>query len=180
MLYIPKIGYYLKMLTDDEEKALVIINFGEYFKSMKEKLNSKLSEEQNLRKVAESTKIFLTIPDEVEKYLEMMQSSSSDNCKCHFNVKILNLFDPELQLINTKPIIKEKKEYKVKLIFLLILIVLEYKKKNDHKIFHLSAKLIASNSDNDEASKSMHQSIIRKIKNSASENWVVETIVKHN
>ena len=40
----------------------------------------------------------------------MMQSSSSDNCICHYNIKILNLFDPELQLINTKPIIKNKLE----------------------------------------------------------------------
>ena len=38
----------------------------------------------------------------------MMQSSSSDNCICHYNVEILNLFDPKLQLINTKPIIKDK------------------------------------------------------------------------
>ena len=29
--------------------------------------------------------------------------------------------------------------------------VLDYKKRNDHKIFHLSTKLIASNSDIDEA-----------------------------
>ena len=38
----------------------------------------------------------------------MMQSSSSDNCLCHFNIKILKLFDPELQLINIKPLIKNK------------------------------------------------------------------------
>ena len=37
-----------------------------------------------------------------------MQSISSDNCSCHYNVKILNLFDPELQLINTKTITKNK------------------------------------------------------------------------
>ena len=51
---------------------------------------------------------FLTTPNEVEKYVEMMQSSSSENCICHFNIKILNLFDPELQFINSKPIIKKK------------------------------------------------------------------------
>ena len=38
----------------------------------------------------------------------MMQSSSSNNCICYYNVKILNLFDPELQLINTKPIMKDE------------------------------------------------------------------------
>ena len=37
-----------------------------------------------------------------------MQSNSSSNCIHHYNVGILNLFDPELQLINTKPMIKNK------------------------------------------------------------------------
>ena len=36
-----------------------------------------------------------------------MQSNSSNNCKHHYNVKILN-FDPELQLIDTKLMIKKK------------------------------------------------------------------------
>ena len=105
MLYIPKVGDCLKILTDHELNDFVVINFGEYFKSMREKLHSKLSEEQNLRKVVELLYIFLTTPDEVEKYFEMMQPSSFDN---HFDIKILNLFDPELQLINTEPTIKNK------------------------------------------------------------------------
>ena len=95
-------------MTDDEVKDFVVINFYEYFKSLREKLHSKLSEGQNLRKVAESLYIFLTTHDEVERYVEMMQSSSSDNCICHYNIKILNLFDPEWKLINTKSIIKNK------------------------------------------------------------------------
>ena len=37
-----------------------------------------------------------------------MQSSSSDNFVSHYNIKILNLFDPELQLINSEPGIKNK------------------------------------------------------------------------
>ena len=37
-----------------------------------------------------------------------MQSNSSDNCAHCYNTEILNLFDPELQPINTKPIIKNK------------------------------------------------------------------------
>ena len=37
-----------------------------------------------------------------------MQSSSSENCVHHYNIEVLNLFYPELQLINTKPIIKNK------------------------------------------------------------------------
>ena len=108
MLHIPKFGDYLKILTGDEVKDFVVIKFGDYFKSTKEKLYSKLNEEQNLRKIVESLYIFLTTPNEVEKYVEMMQSSSSENCICHFNIKILNLFDPELQFINSKPIIKKK------------------------------------------------------------------------
>ena len=58
--------------------------------------------------------------------------------------------------------------------------VLEYKKRNDHSIFHLSAKLIANDWDIDDAFKSMHQSIMVKIINSAGENWIVKTIVKHS
>ena len=94
MLYIPKIDDYLKVLTDDEVKDFVAINFSEYFKSTKEKLYSKLNEEQNLRKVAKSLYIFLTTPDEVEKYV---QSNSSDNFIHCYNVEILNVFNLELQ-----------------------------------------------------------------------------------
>ena len=35
-------------------------------------------------------------------------------------------------------------------------LILDYKEKNDRKIFHSSAKLIASDSDIEEAFKSMH------------------------
>ena len=52
MLYIPKIDDYLKILTDDEVKDFVAENFSEHFKSVKQKLHSKLSREQNLKKVA--------------------------------------------------------------------------------------------------------------------------------
>ena len=55
-----------------------------------------------------------------------------------YNIKILNLFDPELQLINTNSIIKNElkellsdlKKFKVQ-----SKLVLQYKKKNDRKIF---------------------------------------------
>ena len=57
MLSIPKIDDYLKILTDEEAKDFVAINFSEYFKSTEE--------EQNLRKVAKSL-YFLTTPDEVQ------------------------------------------------------------------------------------------------------------------
>ena len=84
----------LKILTDDKVKDFVAIVFTEYFKSLRE--------EQNLRKFAKLLYIFLTTPGEVEKYV---QSNSSDNCVHDYNVGILNLFDPELQLIGTKLVI---------------------------------------------------------------------------
>ena len=73
MLYIPKIDDYLTILTDDEVKDFAVKNFSEYFRSSSEKLHWKLSEKQNLRKVAESLLIFLTIPDEVEKYVHAIK-----------------------------------------------------------------------------------------------------------
>ena len=54
-----------KIFIDDEVKDFAVINFGEYSKCIRGKLHSKLSEEQNLRKAAESLYIFLTTPDEV-------------------------------------------------------------------------------------------------------------------
>ena len=159
MLYIPKIDEYLEILNEEEVRDFVTINFREYFKSIRE--------EQNLRKLAKSLYIFLITPDEVEKYL---QSNSSDNCTHLYDVEILNILDPELQLINTIPMIKNKlkellselKKFKVQKI-----LVSDYKRRSDHKIFHSSAKLIASYSDIDEAVKSMHQSIMTKIKSYA-------------
>ena len=113
-----------------------------------------------------------------------MQSTSSDNCIHRYNVEILNLFDIELQLINTKLMIKNKlkellselKNFKVQTI-----LILYYKKGNDCKTFHSSAKLTACVSENGEAFKSMHQSIITKIKNDASKDWIVlNVIIKHS
>ena len=46
-----------KILTDEEVKDFVAINFSEYFKSKREK--------QNYRKVAKPLYIFQTAPDEV-------------------------------------------------------------------------------------------------------------------
>ena len=60
-LYIPKTNNFLEILTDEELKDLVAINFGE-----------SICEKQNLRKAAKTLYIFLTTPDEV-------QSNSSDN-----------------------------------------------------------------------------------------------------
>ena len=95
MLYIPKIDNYLKILTNEEVKDFVAINFSQYFKSIRE--------EQNLIKVAKWLYTFLTTADEVEKYVT---SDFSDNCIHRFNVKILKIFDPDLLLISTKSALK--------------------------------------------------------------------------
>ena len=84
----------------------------------------------------------------------------------------MNLFDSELQLIITKTIIKNKlkellsvlKKFKVQTI-----LFLEYQKRNNRRTFHSNAKLIASDSDIDEAFKSKHQSIMSTMKNYAGE-----------
>ena len=139
MLYIPKTYDYLEILTDEEVKDFVAINFSE-----------SIREEQNLRKVAKSVHIFLITPDEV-------QSNSCDNCVHYYNVEILNLFDKELQLIKTKPAIKSKlKELlgALKRLKVQAILVLYYKKRNDRKMFH--SKLSANDSDIDEAFESVH------------------------
>ena len=157
MLYIPKIDDYLKILTDEEVEHFIAIIFSECFKS--------ITEEQTLRKVTKSLYIFLTKPVEVEKYV---QSSSSNNCIHRCDVQILNILDPELQLINTKSMIENKlKELQseLKRFEVQTILVLDYNKRNGRNIFYLCTKLIASDSDIDEVFKSMHQNIMTKIKN---------------
>lgn len=111
----------------------------------------------------------------------MMQSSCSDNCICNFDMNILNLFHPELPLINTKPIIKNKLKELLNELFshAQSMLLLEYK-KYDHKTFHSSAELVARNSDINETFKDMHQSIMTKIINFGSKDGVAEIIVKHS
>ena len=67
------------------------------------------------------------------------------------------------------------KKFKVQAI-----LFLDFKKRNDHKILYSNANLIASDSDIDEAFKSMHQNIMTKIKSYASEDYIVfGVIIKH-
>ena len=56
-------------------------------------------------------------------------------------------------------------------------LVLDYKKRNNRNIFHSSAKLIASDSDIDEAFKSMDESIMTTIRNYASEDFIVLDVI---
>ena len=75
-------------MTDEEVKDFVAITFSE-----------SIWKEQSPRKVAKSLYIFLTTPAE-------KKSNSCDNCMHHYNFEILNLFDPEIKMINTKAVIK--------------------------------------------------------------------------
>ena len=112
-----------------------------------------------------------------------MQSSLSDKYVHRYNIEILNLFDSELQLISAKIIIKNKlKELLSELkSSVQTILFLEYQKRNNRRIFHSNAKLIASDSDIDEAFKSKHQSIMSTMKNYAGEDWiVVDMIIKHS
>ena len=58
------------------------------------------------------------------------------------------------------------------------MLVLDVKRRNDLKIFHSSTKLIANDSDIDEAFKCMYKSIMTKIKNYDCEDWTVLNAVK--
>ena len=111
-----------------------------------------------------------------------MQSRSYDNWVCAYNIKALNLFDPELQLINTKPVIKnilkgllgELKKFKVHTNLLF-----KNKNINDHKpmhkIFHPTAKLLLNDSDINKAFRSLNQSAMTKIKNLSQQRFSCET-----
>ena len=67
-------------------KDSAVVSFGNYFKSKKEKLCSKLFSELNLRQFVELLHIFLTTSDKVQKYVKMMQSNSSDNFVSCYNI----------------------------------------------------------------------------------------------
>ena len=75
-----------------------------------------------------------------------------------------------------KELLSKLKKFKVQAI-----LVLDYKKGNDCKIFQSSVKLIASGSDIDKAFKFMHQSIMTKIKTYACKDWIVlDAVIKHS
>ena len=107
----------LKIFTDEEVNDFLVVNFSKSFKVTREKFYTKLVEEKTVVKFTESFYTFLT-PDKVGRYVELtdktpeikilMHSIFSNNCVQHYNINILIVFDPELQLINTKTIIKNK------------------------------------------------------------------------
>ena len=77
MVHIPKIHDYLEILTDEEVKDFVAINFSEYFKSTKEKLYFRLNKKRNLRKVAKSLYTSLKTSDEVDPELQLKDTESA-------------------------------------------------------------------------------------------------------
>ena len=61
----------------------------------------------------------------------MMQSSSSDESVRYYDIQVLNMFDPDLKLIHTKFVIKNKLKYllgELKMLNTQNILVLEYKK----------------------------------------------------
>ena len=71
---------------------------------------------------------------------------------------------------------KFKKKYSV-ILKVQAILILNYKERNNRKIFQSSAKLIVSVLDIDEAFKSMHQSIMTKMRNSVRKDWIVLDVV---
>ena len=75
-----------------------------------------------------------------------------------------------------RELLSELKKFNVQTI-----LILDYKKRNDRKIFHSSTTLIANDSGIDKAFKSMDQGIMTKIKNPDDKDWIVlDVIIKHN
>ena len=93
----------------------------------------------------------------------------------------IEYFLSRITTINIKTIIENKlkdflgefKKFKTQTI-----LVLEYKKidyhKSIHKIFHLSARLIANDSNSDIVFGSMHLSVMTRIKRFVSVDWFVK------
>ena len=54
----------------------MVINFGECFKSTWEKPYSELDEEKKLRKVDELLYNFLITPDDIEKYVKLIEKNA--------------------------------------------------------------------------------------------------------
>ena len=85
-----KIAEYLKIVTDEEVKNFLRINFGEYFKSTRKKLYSKLiGEKIYIRKVVELFYSFLTEPGKVEKYIELI--AKNVRTKNYYQVLLITL-----------------------------------------------------------------------------------------
>ena len=58
--------------------------------------------------MVESSYVFLTTSDKIQKSAEakqMMHSNSFDDCVTIYNIEILNYFDPESKIINTKSLV---------------------------------------------------------------------------
>lgn len=101
---------------------------------------------------------------------------------CIYNIEILNLFNPKLKLINTKPVIKNNlRDFELNKLKVQTILLLENKNINNHKsmreMFQSSAKLIINDSDIGKVFGSMHESVTTNIKNSVSKDRIFKTIV---
>ena len=75
-----------------------------------------------------------------------------------------------------KELLNELKKLKVQTV-----LVYDYKRRKRSQNLHSRTKLIVSDSDIDEAFKSMHQSIMTKMKNYTYEDWIsLSVITKHS
>ena len=111
----------------------------------------------------------------------MTESNSSNNCAYRYSAEMISTLQHSfypLQLINAEKMMKNKVKKKYSVILKVqAILILNYKERNNRKIFQSSAKLIVSVLDIDEAFKSMHQSIMTKMINSVRKDWIVLDVV---
>ena len=164
------------------------------FESKNEIIHSKLDEETIIRRVDELLYTSLRILGKVEKFDELLDELKTKTTdfwwlRTHYNINILNPFNPQLELINVKSLV-QKKIY----IYIFVrraenaqnsvLFNFRVQKIGDRRsiltIFRLNSKLIWNDLEIDEAFKSMHQSVIKKIWNLDIEEWIVKTTMEHS
>ena len=111
----------------------------------------------------------------------MIESNSSNNCAYRYSAEMISTLQHSfypLQLINAEKMMKNKVKKKYSVILKVqAILILNYKERNNRKIFQSSAKLIVSVLDIDEAFKSMHQSTMTKMRNSVRKDWIVLDVV---
>ena len=97
--------------------------------SLQEKLHSKRTEEQHLRKVAKLLYIFLTTLDKVVKFVKMMQSNYSDNYVHWYNIEIFEDLWSRIATNNTKLMVGNKLKELSELNNFKVETILDHKKK---------------------------------------------------
>ena len=85
------------------------------FESKNEIIHSKLDEETIIRRVDELLYTSLRILGKVEKFDELLDELKTKTTdfwwlQTHYNINILNPFNPQLELINVKSLVQKKKK----------------------------------------------------------------------